>query len=90
MSREDQFRQWAKTVLDHMLSKRDGMIQTSDWWQEQAQSILARAAYDLAQHAIGYSLEYLHECGLSTSGSMNSRIQRVIPDLPALPEEKAE
>jgi hypothetical protein len=49
--------------------------------------MIAEHAYDLVQHTIGYSLEYLHECGHELSGGMGKRIQPTIPDMTAWPEE---
>jgi hypothetical protein len=50
------------------------------------EQIIAQRAYDLVQHTIGYCLEYLDECGREIPGSMKSRIQPSIPDMPTLPE----
>lgn len=55
--------------------------------REDAEKIISQRAYDLVEHAVGYCLEYLHECGIETSGQMNSRIQPAIPDLTSLPGE---
>jgi hypothetical protein len=52
-----------------------------EWAESMIQTIIAQRAYDLAQHAVGYSLEYLHECGVSISSDMGKRIQPSIPDL---------
>lgn len=48
---------------------------------------IASRAYDLVQHTVGHSLEYLHECGHELSGGMNTRIAASIPDMTAWPEE---
>lgn len=74
-----------------------GYIDISAFWnssddetiQEYTQ-IIANRAYDLVQHTIGHSLEYLHECGHELSGSMSKRILPSIPDMATWPEEQAE
>lgn len=49
--------------------------------------LIARAAHSLVEHTVGYSLEYLHECGHELSGGMGSRITPSIPDMTKLPDE---
>lgn len=85
MSREEQFKQWAKAAYRKMHDLY-GYIDTDS--ESVYVDILAQAGYDLAQHTIGHSLEYLHECGHPFSGAMNGRIQQAIPDMPTLPEDR--
>jgi hypothetical protein len=53
------------------------------------QGIIARRAYDLVSHSLGYSLEYLDECGKEISGGMGKRIMPSIPDMTELPKESS-
>jgi hypothetical protein len=51
------------------------------------EQVIAQRAYDLMQHVVGYSLEYLDECGHELSGGMGKRIGASISDLTTWPEE---
>ena len=52
-ARETQFAGFAKALLEELLSQRDGALDYSEWWQRQAEAIIARRAYDLVRHAAG-------------------------------------
>jgi hypothetical protein len=91
--KSEQFAGFAKALYrklaENVVQSDKGLSDMEAFITEQHQ-IIARAAYDLAQHMIGHTLEYLHECGISTSGGMGKRILPSIPDMPELPEEKSE
>jgi hypothetical protein len=76
----------------HFLGFADLLIEELMSFQDmddrpRARTVIAARAYDLVQHTIGYSLEYLHECGHELSGGMGKRIQPTIPDMTTWPEE---
>lgn len=79
--RDIQFAHFATLLLDELLSHRDGMIETSDWWQEQARATIARRAYDLVQH----TLERVEPSTLAYQ-PLSDVIARV-PDMHAWPDE---
>lgn len=96
MSRDDQFAGFASLLLkeiDHAIeaaadrAEQEDCAQTPQELTRMVGEIIARRAYDLVQHTIGYSLEYLDECGREIPGSMNKRIQPSIPDMRQWPEE---
>jgi hypothetical protein len=85
--RDTQFTGFAKLLFDELYNNDDMFFDTADpHWHEEWQKVIARRAYDLSQHTVGYCLDYLHECGVELSGTMNSRIQPSIPDMTRLPE----
>jgi hypothetical protein len=87
MSRDTQFAKFAELLFDELLTSGRVYIDTSnEYWRDEWKEIIAQRVYDLSQHSVGYTLEYLHECGLRTPGSMNLSIQPSIPDMTTLPE----
>lgn len=82
-ARDTQFQGFAKALFVEIASE---MAKTTS--PEAIQQFIARRAYDLVAHTVGYSLEYLHECGKEISGSMNSRITPSIPDITELPKKE--
>lgn len=90
-TRDTQFAGFAKLLLDKLGDGGFVFEGADDPDREEQltriQTLLARRAYDLVGHTVGYSLEYLRECGIGLSGSMNSRITPSIPDMTELPSE---
>lgn len=93
--RDTQFQGFAKALWDELEQAirqdpgfipegKSGRDQYIPVWQE----IIARRAYDLVEHTVGYSLEYLHECGREMPGGMKKRIVPSIPDMTELPKEQ--
>ncbi len=76
--RDTQFAGFAKLLFDETLFMDEDDMKRH----------MARRIHDIVQHTIGYSLEYMHECGveLAASGAWNSRIQPTIPDATKWPE----
>jgi|SRR5450631_3744484 len=93
--RETQFAKFAALLWDELLGE-DRYIDVSTGYSSALDpedddhkkyiEIIAKRSYDMTEHTVGYTLEYLHECGLRTPGSMNLSIQPSIPDMTALPE----
>ena len=79
-TRDTQFAGFARALVDELRKVQQSSTTL------QSEKIIAQRAYDLTQHAVGYTLEYLHDCGLRTPGSMNLSIQPSIPDMTTLPE----
>jgi hypothetical protein len=75
VSKDTQFAGFAELLLEELLNKRDGMIDTSDWWKEQAKVTIARRVYDLACHVSTQTLLIAH-------GDMSK-----IPDMTTWTEE---
>ena len=86
--RETQFATFAKLVVEDL--RIHGAFPMRPVVRSEArpliEEIIAKHAYALTEHTVGYALEYLHECGLRTPGSMNLSILPSIPDMTALPE----
>jgi len=55
-------------------------------FREKVGLLIARRAYDLVCHTVGYGMEYLDECGKDISGSMGTRVLASIPDMRQWPE----
>ncbi len=93
--RDTQFAGFVKLLSREMFQIPGVWVETAQD-REALEQLVARRAYDLVQHAVGYTLEYLHECGdeLAAKGGMGSRIQPTIPDITnwkqwGLPERKS-
>jgi hypothetical protein len=88
MSRDTQFSQWAKAVLNRMLESRDrGWIDFNVWDQDEIEeysTLLARAAYDLVSHVLLNTGPMMFDCF-----SHEEQIA-AIPDMPALSKEQGE
>lgn len=80
--RDTQFKGFAQSLAAEIAD-------TDGWMLSDVEKLIARRAHDLVQHTVGYSLEYLHECGVELSGSMGKRILPSIPDLKEWPEREA-
>lgn len=80
--RDAQFAGFAEKLLGELLSKRDGMLDVSDWWKEQARLAIAQRAYDLVEHAIGC-------VEMDPGGATTTQLVGGIPDLTEWPEEEA-
>lgn len=63
---------------------------TGEEVKQATRKMIARRAYDLVRHTVGYSLEYVSECGHPMSGAMGTRLLPSIPDLTKWPEETSE
>lgn len=87
--RETQFATFAKLLLKEMIEEEFGQLNVNALATgsiADLEQLIAKRAYDLSQHTVGYTLEYLYECGMRTPGSMNLSIQPSIPDMTTLPE----
>lgn len=85
-ARDTQFARFALMLMNEILNVK-GMY-TNPNWRLDCQDVIARRAYDLNQHSVGHTLEYLHECDIKTSGGMGKRIVPSIPDMTELPKEQ--
>lgn len=88
MDRDTQFMGFACKLLQELLDQ-GAYVAISPWVTGgdsfKSEQLIAQRAYDLAQHVVGHSLEYLHECGHEMSGGMGSRIMQSIPDMKKQP-----
>ena len=83
--RDTKFAGFAKAVVQECMSVHDGAMDASDWWQEQAQKIIAQRAYDLAFHVMSSTSVGL---AAENEGGELSRKEnmRYIPDMTEWPE----
>lgn len=89
MSRDTQFQGFAKLLVQEILTEMQYSTgRTIQDIEKGLEALIARAAHSLVGHTVGYSLEYLHECGHELSGGMGSRITPSIPDMTKLPKEQ--
>ena len=83
MDRDVQFNGAARLLIKKLFA--DPMPARGWREAEETQQIISEFLRQFAAHTIGYSLEYLHECGHQLSGGMGSRIAPSIPDMTTLP-----
>lgn len=79
--RDIRFTNFANLLIDELLSKKDGVMDTSDWWQDQARAIIARRAYDLVQHVI----QRVEPSALAYQPLPS--VMRTLPDMESWPDE---
>lgn len=86
--RNTQFKGFAKALIKELDAVMTITYASLDKAREAYELAIARRAYDLVAHTVGYSLEYLHECGREMPGGMKTRIVPSIPDLTELPKDQ--
>lgn len=90
MSRDDRFAGFAEKLERDLHFLAFSMYhdhKTGDEVMLAYRKMIAQRAYDLVQHTVGYSMEYLDECGKEISGSLGTRVLASIPDMRQWPEE---
>lgn len=80
-ARDTQFVGFAKLLAEDAAKMPQKAREPIEEMNKRFQLLIAQRAYDLTQHAVGYTLEYLHECGIELSSRMDKRILPSIPDL---------
>lgn len=94
--RSEQFKGYAKALFEELKPDLLALFLSLSWKQENdvatfealIQQRMSRRTYDLVQHTIGHTLEYLDECGRQIPGGMGKRIAPSIPDMAELPKEE--
>lgn len=79
--RDSQFAHFAELLVNELLQCRDGQMDASDYWREQANATIARRAYDLVQHTIN------HVNPIALEFTTKSVVSAAIPDMTEWPVE---